>query len=175
MDRGIPPLARLRTALPAVAIQDLTHSSSEIPNRRAMTRIDAPLCRIRTSSRSRSETTRAADADAIVTDDLDLLAIDPKTTRDRDHHPRQLVEAHKWPAKYFAPAVRKVAEEWPDEHGDIIGASPYSLRRGMISLRIRAGADRQTIAKQCGTGIEMLERSYSFAIEDLEDKGPKTA
>ena len=84
-------------------------------------------------------------------------------------------QAHKWPGKYFTPAVRKVAEEWPDEHGDIIGATPYSLRRGMISLRIRAGEDRQTIAKHCGTSVEMLERSYSFAIEDLEDEGPQPA
>jgi integrase len=84
-------------------------------------------------------------------------------------------QANKWPGKYFAPAVRKVAEEWPDEHGDIVGATPYSLRRGLISLRIRAGEDRQAIAKQCGTSVEMLERSYSFAIEDLEDEGPKPA
>jgi hypothetical protein len=63
----------------------------------------------------------------------------------------------------------------PSLHGDIIGAAPYSLRRGMISLRIRAGEDRQTIAKQCGTSVEMLERSYSFAIEDLKDEGPKPA
>jgi integrase len=84
-------------------------------------------------------------------------------------------QAHKWPGRYFAPAVRQVAEDWPDEHGEIIGATPYSLRRGMISLRIRAGEDRQAIAKQCGTSVEMLERSYSFAIEDLEDEGPKSA
>jgi hypothetical protein len=38
-----------------------------------------------------------------------------------------------------------------------------------------AGEDRQAIAKQCGTSVEMLERSYSFAIEDLEDAGPKPA
>lgn len=81
-------------------------------------------------------------------------------------------QAHKWPGKYFAPAVRKVAEQWPAEHGDIVGATPYSLRRGMISLRIRAGEDRQTVAKQCGTSVEMLERSYSFAIQDLEDQRP---
>jgi hypothetical protein len=35
----------------------------------------------------------------------------------------------------------------------------------MISLRIRADEHRQAIAKQCGTSVEMLERSYSFAIE----------
>jgi hypothetical protein len=45
----------------------------------------------------------------------------------------------------------------------------------LISLRIRAGKDRQAIAKQCGTSVEMLERSYSFAIEELEDEGPKSA
>jgi hypothetical protein len=84
-------------------------------------------------------------------------------------------QAHKWPVKYFAPAVRRVAEEWPEEHSEIIRATPYSLRRGVISLRIRAGEDRQAIAKQCGTSVEILERSYSFAIEDLEDEGPKPA
>ena len=84
-------------------------------------------------------------------------------------------QAHKWPVKYFTPAVRRVAEEWPEEHGEIIGATPYSLRRGLISLRIRAGEDRQAIAKQCGTSVDMLERNYSFAIEDLEDEGPKAA
>jgi integrase len=84
-------------------------------------------------------------------------------------------QAKKWPVKYFTPAVIRVAELWPEEHGDIVGATPYSLRRGMISLRIRAGEDRQAIAKQCGTSVEMLERSYSFAIEDLEDEGTKPA
>jgi hypothetical protein len=84
-------------------------------------------------------------------------------------------QCHRWPRRFFAPAVRTVAQEWPDEHGDIVGATPYSLRRGMISLRIRAGEDRQAIAKQRGTSVEMLERSYSFAIEDLEDEGPRSA
>ena len=60
-------------------------------------------------------------------------------------------QAHTWPAKYFAPAVRKVADRRPEAHGDIVGATPYSLRRGM------------------------LERNYSFAIEDLEDERPKPA
>jgi hypothetical protein len=45
----------------------------------------------------------------------------------------------------------------------------------MISLRIRAGEDRQAIAKQCGASVEMLERSYSSAIEDLEDESPAPA
>ena len=58
---------------------------------------------------------------------------------------------------------------------EIVGATPYSLRRGIISLRIRAREDRQAVAKQCGTSMDMLERKYSFAIEDLEDEGPKPA
>jgi hypothetical protein len=60
-------------------------------------------------------------------------------------------QAHTWPSRYFVPPVRKLAQRWPQQHGDILGATPYSLRRGMISLRIRAGEDRQAIAKQCGT------------------------
>lgn len=84
-------------------------------------------------------------------------------------------QAHRWGSRYFAPAVAAVAKRWPDEHADIAGATPYSLRRGAISLRIRAGEDRQVIAQQCGTSVEMLERSYSFAIEDLEDEGPRPA
>ncbi len=83
-------------------------------------------------------------------------------------------QAHAWPRRYFIPAVCRVAAEWPDDHAAIVGATPYSLRRGMISLRIRAGEDRQSIAKQCGTSVEMLERNYSFAIEDLEDEGPRS-
>ena len=39
-------------------------------------------------------------------------------------------QAHIGPGRYFAPAVRRVAEEWPAEHGEIIGATPYSLREG---------------------------------------------
>lgn len=84
-------------------------------------------------------------------------------------------QAHSWARKHFTPAVNTVAERFPAKHGAIRGATPYSLRRGMISLRIRAGEDRQLIAKQCGTSVEMLERSYSFAIEELEDHGPRSA
>ncbi len=54
-------------------------------------------------------------------------------------------------------------------------ATPYSLRRGIISLRIRAGEDRQAIAKQCCTSVDMMARNYSFAIEDFEYEGPKPA
>ncbi len=62
---------------------------------------------------------------------------------------------------------------WPEEHGDIIGATPYSLRRGIISFRIRAGEDRQVIAEECGTSVQMLEDSYSFVLKELADEGPR--
>jgi integrase len=39
-------------------------------------------------------------------------------------------QAHKWPGKYFTPAVQQVAKEWPDEHGDIIGATPTRYDAG---------------------------------------------
>ena len=73
-----------------------------------------------------------------------------------------IARAHKWPTKYFAPAVQEVAKRWPRDHGEIAGATLYSLRRGMISLRIRAGDDRRAIAKQCGTSVQILERKYAF-------------
>ena len=81
-------------------------------------------------------------------------------------------QADKWPGKYFTPAVRRVAEEWPDEHSEIIGATPYSLRRGMISLRIRAGEDRQAIAKQCGTGVKCSSATTRSRSRTSRTRGP---
>ena len=69
-------------------------------------------------------------------------------------------QAHKWPGKYFTPAIRKVAERWPEEHGDIVGATPYSLRRGMISLRIRAAR----IAKRSRGNAAPASTCWSGAI-----------
>jgi hypothetical protein len=49
------------------------------------------------------------------------------------------------------------------------------LRRGAISLRIRAGEDRQIIAQECGTSVAVIDRHYSFALEDLRREGPRDA
>jgi hypothetical protein len=35
-------------------------------------------------------------------------------------------ENHPLAGSAEAPAVRSVAETWPDEHGEIVGATPYS-------------------------------------------------
>ena len=60
MDRGIPPLARLKPAgLTSRHDPGSGAHARAIPNRRAITSIVAPCWRIRTSSLSRSEFTRA--------------------------------------------------------------------------------------------------------------------
>jgi hypothetical protein len=51
---------------------------------------------------------------------------------------------------------------------------PYGLRRGGISLRLRAEYP-QVVADQCGTSLQMLDRHYAFAIDDLRRQGPRPA
>jgi integrase len=79
-------------------------------------------------------------------------------------------QADTWGRKFFTPAVRKVAEQ--PEFFHILGATPYALRRGGISLRLRA-EDPQTVASECGTSLQMLSAHYAFAIEDLRQHGPR--
>lgn len=83
-------------------------------------------------------------------------------------------QAKKWGGKYFRPAVQAVQKEHPREH-PIAASTPYSLRRGGISLRIRAGEDRQVIAEECGTSVAVIDRHYSFAIDALRHAGPMSA
>jgi hypothetical protein len=59
------------------------------------------------------------------------------------------------------------------EFADILGTTPYALRRGGISLRLRA-EDPQTVAKECGTSLKMLSAHYAFAIDDLRRFGPRS-
>ena len=82
-------------------------------------------------------------------------------------------QARKWGPKFFSPAVAKVAKH-EDGYADVVGATPYSLRRGGISLRLRA-EDAQVVAKEAGTSLQMLDRSYAFAIDDLRLHGPRPA
>ncbi|MGD0452389.1 MAG: hypothetical protein ABSB69_02220 [Solirubrobacteraceae bacterium] len=81
-------------------------------------------------------------------------------------------QAHVWGARFFTPAVKKAAER--AEFTEIHGATPYALRRGGISLRLRA-EDPQTVASECGTSLRMLSEHYAFAIEDLRRNGPRPA
>lgn len=75
-------------------------------------------------------------------------------------------QAKTWGADCFTPAVRAVARR--PEFARILGATPYALRRGGISLRLRT-EDPQTVASECGTSLKMLSDHYSFAIEDLRE------
>ena len=73
---------------------------------------------------------------------------------------------------FFTPAVEKAAQQ--PELFAILGATPYSLRRGGISLRLRA-EDPQTVASECGTSLRTLSKHYAYAIEDLRRNGPRPA
>ena len=70
----------------------------------------------------------------------------------------------RWGNKRFKPACRRVAAREPRlaRLGD---ATPYSLRRGHISMRLRGGEDEALVARQCGTSIQMLRNHYQREIE----------
>jgi hypothetical protein len=61
-----------------------------------------------------------------------------------------------------------------DEFTGIVHATPYSLRRGGISLRLRT-EDPQIVASECSTSLKMLSDHYSFPIEDLRHHEPRPA
>jgi integrase len=82
-------------------------------------------------------------------------------------------QARKWGPKYFTAAVKEVAEH-EEGYADVLGATPYALRRGGISLRLRA-EDAQVVADQCASSLQMLDRHYAFAIDDLRRQGPRPA
>jgi integrase len=106
--------------------------------------------------------------DFIISGDLggDWGVRDPKTSA---CHLTQN-QCRKFGPKYFSPAVRKVAEAGEkDGYPEILGATPYSLRRGGISLMLRT-MDSQIVAAQCGSSISMLSRFYSFGLIDLVGK-----
>jgi integrase len=79
-------------------------------------------------------------------------------------------QAKTWGADCFTPAVQAVAQR--PEFARILGATPYALRRGGISLRLRT-EDPQTVASECGTSLKMLSDHYSFPIEDLRQQEPR--
>jgi hypothetical protein len=81
-------------------------------------------------------------------------------------------QAKAWGRRCFAPAVRKAAER--EGFAGIAAATPYALRRGGISLRLRT-EDPQTVAAECGTSLKILSDHYSFAIEDLRGHEPRPA
>jgi integrase len=79
-------------------------------------------------------------------------------------------QAKLWGRECFTPAVGAVAQR--PEFARILGATPYALRRGGISLRLRT-EDPQIVASECGTSLKMLSDHYSFPIEDLREHEPR--
>lgn len=112
---------------------------------------------------------RAGEEDFVIPGDLggsELGVTDPRTGA--VHLGRSQIR--QWGTRYFNPAVAQVAER--PEFKNIAGATPYAMRRGGISLRLRA-EDQQTVASECGTSLQMLDSHYAFAIDDLRRHGPR--
>jgi integrase len=78
-------------------------------------------------------------------------------------------QAQKWGPRYMTPAVNTVADH-SAAFANIVGATPYGLRRGGISARLR-GENAQSVADQCGTSLEMLSQHYSYEIDDFGQLG----
>jgi hypothetical protein len=81
-------------------------------------------------------------------------------------------QASSWGERFFTPAVKRAAQH--PEFASILGATPYALRRGGISLRVRA-EDPQTVASERGTSLKMLSEHYAYAIADLRRNGSRAA
>jgi integrase len=81
-------------------------------------------------------------------------------------------QAKKWHPRCMAPAAAIAAERNVD-WSSLRDATPYSLRRGGISARLR-GENAQSVADQCGTSLEMLSRHYSYEIDSFTNGRPVT-
>jgi len=81
-------------------------------------------------------------------------------------------QAQKWRPRCMKPALSAAAGRNP-VWALIADATPYSLRRGGISARLR-GESAQSVADQCGTSLEMLARHYSYEIDGFGRGRPET-
>jgi integrase len=81
-------------------------------------------------------------------------------------------QAQKWHPRFLQPALNRIAEQ-SEAHTAIKNATPYSLRRGGISARLR-GENAQSVAEQCGTSLEMLSQHYSYEIDEFSRETPET-
>jgi integrase len=62
-------------------------------------------------------------------------------------------------------ACGRVAAERNPDLSFLKTATPYSLRRGHISLRVLAGEDIKRIADDCGTSTAMIHRHYLHELD----------
>jgi hypothetical protein len=106
---------------------------------------------------------------ARVEDVLSLDEIDDRAETGACHMSSN--QAQQWSARCMKPILEEVVRAH-SAFASTIDATPYSLRRGGISARLR-GENAQSVADQCGTSLEMLSQHYSYEIEDLEQTGPQ--
>jgi hypothetical protein len=64
----------------------------------------------------------------------------------------------------------RVAAELDPDMRFLTNATPYSLRRGHISLRVLAGEDIKRIADECGTSTAMIHRHYLHELDMRHEK-----
>jgi hypothetical protein len=112
-------------------------------------------------------------------------AIGASSTRRRAPVSSPAIRRASWGPKYFNPAANAIGElhaaarkngdeksaHWAS-YADTSKATPYALRRGGISLRLRADP-ATTVAEEAGSILEMLNRHYAFAIHALRAHGPR--
>jgi len=79
-------------------------------------------------------------------------------------------QAKKWGPRYLTTAITSGAHKDP-RFVALSAATPYSLRRGGISARLRC-EDAQSVASQCGTSLEMLSQHYSYEIDEFAHTRP---
>lgn len=77
----------------------------------------------------------------------------------------------QWPRRRFRPACQR-AEVQASDVGQVADATPYALRRGHISYRLRNGDDIAAVARQCGTSVQMLVRHYWREVASDPDSRP---
>ena len=113
----------------------------------------------------------ARDVDFVIPGDLagPEFGVRDKETGAWHLSPNQI---KKWGPRYLSPAVAAVADS-SDAYARLRGATPYGLRRGGISMRLRC-EDAQSVAHQCGTSLEMLSQHYSYEIDDYGNHGPRS-
>jgi hypothetical protein len=62
-------------------------------------------------------------------------------------------------------ACGRVAATRDPDLSFLMKVTPYSLRRGHISLRVLAGEDIKRIADDCGTSTAMIHRHYLYELD----------
>jgi hypothetical protein len=90
-------------------------------------------------------------------------------------------EARQWPRRYFVTVCKGLAGALDTTQAEqrrfkdtdrslsyLLHSTQYSLRRGHMSVRLRAGEDSAVIARTCGTSVQMLHRHYA---DDIAEAG----